>query len=250
MIEDSLREVLARLSDAQVQALKQACRGRLGPDGNLGQIAAGGSPAAHEAIENLAAAWASLPSLTGDGIVLALEIGMRARDEASSQRARPVWTGPGATGDQRLTAAVLHELIASARHRILLVSFAAYTLTDVAADLKLAVERGCTVDVVFETEADSAGTYAAPKSHPFQGIESIRRWRWPGSYREPGAVLHAKLLVVDGRRALVGSANLTHRALTANLEVGVLVRDPDVAWQLEKHVQRLMDDGVLVSSGY
>ena len=38
----------------------------------------------------------------------------------------------------------------------------------------------------------------------------VRRWRWPADQRTAGAVLHAKLLFVDGRRALVGSATLTH----------------------------------------
>jgi phosphatidylserine/phosphatidylglycerophosphate/cardiolipin synthase-like enzyme len=54
--------------------------------------------------------------------------------------------------------------------------------------------------------------------------------------------------VVDGRRALVGSANLTQRALTANLEVGVLVRDPVVAQAIEAHIHELMANGVLTSA--
>jgi phosphatidylserine/phosphatidylglycerophosphate/cardiolipin synthase-like enzyme len=54
--------------------------------------------------------------------------------------------------------------------------------------------------------------------------------------------------VVDGRHALVGSANLTQRALTANLEVGVLVRDPAVAGAIEAHVQTLMYRGVLTGA--
>jgi hypothetical protein len=37
-----------------------------------------------------------------------------------------------------------------------------------------------------------------------------------------------ELLVVDRERALVGSANLTHRARQHNLEAGVLIADPDV----------------------
>jgi phosphatidylserine/phosphatidylglycerophosphate/cardiolipin synthase-like enzyme len=57
--------------------------------------------------------------------------------------------------------------------------------------------------------------------------------------------MHAKALVVDGRRALVGSANLTQRALTANLEVGVLGRDPVVAQAIEAHVRGLMAEDVL-----
>ena len=109
MIDRCLREVLARLSDAQIHTLSIACQGRSGPPGGLTQVVAGGSPAAHEAIEKLAASWASTPSLTGDGIALALGIGVKARREADAQRSRSVWTGPGAAGDQRLTAAVLHE---------------------------------------------------------------------------------------------------------------------------------------------
>jgi phosphatidylserine/phosphatidylglycerophosphate/cardiolipin synthase-like enzyme len=106
--------------------------------------------------------------------------------------------------------------------------------------------RRCEVDVVFETEEDSAGAYAGPQSKPFGSVTGARRWHWPNDHRNPGAVLHAKLLVVDGCRALVSSANLTHRALTANLEAGVLVEDPELAADLEAHVRGLMSSGTLV----
>jgi hypothetical protein len=33
-----------------------------------------------------------------------------------------VWTGPGATGEQHLTAAVLHELVVGRTERIVIVS--------------------------------------------------------------------------------------------------------------------------------
>ena len=123
---------------------------------------------------------------------------------------------------------MLHELVAGASERILLVSYAAYTLAEIAADLEAAVERGCQVDAVFETEEDSAGAYSGPHTQPFAAIAGISRWRWPAAHRR-GAVLHAKLLVVDGRRALVGSANLTPTRAPSNLEAGVLINDPDVA---------------------
>jgi phosphatidylserine/phosphatidylglycerophosphate/cardiolipin synthase-like enzyme len=38
--------------------------------------------------------------------------------------------------------------------------------------------------------------------------------------------VHAKVIVVDGARAYVGSANFTANALDANREVGLVVRDP------------------------
>ena len=210
--ERAIDGVIDRLSDAQVEALATACAGRPRPPGNLTKVAAGAPPGAHDAIAALTTAWASEEALTGDGVALALRIGLQARREADARRSRPVWTGPGATGDQRLTAAVLHELVVGARERVLLVSFAAFTLAELATDLEAAVQRGCDVDVVFETEEDSAGAYSGPQSKPFGSVTGARRWRWPSDHRSPGAVLHAKLLVVDGRRALVGSANLTHRA--------------------------------------
>ena len=81
---------------------------------------------------------------------------------------------------------------------------------------------------MFETEEDSAGAYTGP-SHPFAHVSGINRWRWPADQRDGNGVLHAKLLVIDGRRALVGSANLTSKALAHNLEVGAVINDPDLA---------------------
>ncbi|MBA3509456.1 MAG: hypothetical protein H0T19_05130 [Thermoleophilaceae bacterium] len=129
----------------------------------------------------------------------------------------------------------------------MILSYAAFTLTGLAGDLEKAVQRGCAVDVAFENEADSAGAYHGPGT-PFANVEGITRWRWPAEHRGTGAALHAKILVIDGKRALVGSANLTNRALTANLEAGVLVADPQVAEAIEEHVRELMAAGELVQA--
>ena len=147
-IERAVDEVLARLSDAQVEVLAATCESRLQPDGSLTKVVVGASPGAHDAVSELVSAWAARSSLTGDGVALALRVGLRARRDADAKRSRAVWTGPGAAGEQRLTAAVLHDLVTGADARMLLVSFAAYTLTELAADLEAAVQRGCLVDVV------------------------------------------------------------------------------------------------------
>jgi phosphatidylserine/phosphatidylglycerophosphate/cardiolipin synthase-like enzyme len=246
-VEGAIQVVLTRLSDAQVETLASACESQRQPAPSVTNVAAGSSPGAHDAIATLTAAWTASSSLTGSGVALALRVGLRARRDADARRSRPVWTGPGAAGEQRLTASVLHDLVCDASSRILIVSFAAYTLAEIAADLEAAAGRGCEVDVVFETEEDSAGKYAGPASKPFGGLHGARRWRWPATQRTSGALLHAKLLVIDGRRALVGSANLTHRALTANLEAGVLIEDPELASDLEDHVRSLIRGGTLVA---
>jgi phosphatidylserine/phosphatidylglycerophosphate/cardiolipin synthase-like enzyme len=245
-VELSVQRVLERLSDAQVEALAEACAAQTAPTPTLGEVASGAWPASHEAIKQLADTWMATPGLTGAGVALALRVGLDARRDADARRSRAVWTGPGASGAQRLTAAVLRDLVTGARERVLLMSFAAYTLADLANDLERAVTRGCQVDVVFETEDDSRGAYSGPHATPFGAVAGVRRWRWPTERREVGALMHAKVLAVDGQRALVGSANLTHRALTANLEAGVLVEDPDLADSIERHVRKLMDEAVLL----
>lgn len=242
--DDALADVLGCLSDGQIDALAAACQPLGRPDGGVAAVIAGAPPSAHAALSALASAWAAAPRLTGAGIALALRTGLTARRAADASRAQPVWTGPGAVGEQRLTAAVLHELLAGATERILLVSYAAYTLPELAADLEAAVSRGCQVDAVFETTEDSAGAYTS-HARPFADLTGITRWRWPAEHRSAGAVLHAKLLVIDGQRAFIGSANLTARALHQNLEAGLLVHTLDVASQLEQHVRQLMQTNVL-----
>lgn len=245
-VDDALAAVLIHLSDAQVRMLVAACETALDADRATALVPAGASPAAASAVESLIASWRCTPALTGAGIALALRVGWTARGDADARRTLPVWTGPGATGAERLTAGVLHELLCDARERILLVSYAAFTLPEVADDLSAAVSRGCRVDVVFETTEDSGGAYHGPHSQPFDTISGITRWHWPAEHRTGGAALHAKLLVIDGRRAFVGSANLTARALVHNLEVGALLRDGEVASALEDHVLSLIRSGVLV----
>lgn len=243
-VEAALATVLDRLSDDQVRALADACEPLAAPHARIAKVTSGAPPGTPDAVAALMKAWSARPKLTGAGVALALRHGLAARREAHARRARPVWTGPSATGEQRLTAAVLHELLAGARERILLVSYAAYTLPEVAADLEQAVGRGCQVDVVFETAEDSAGAYTGTQC-PFAHVAGITRWRWPAECRVGGAVLHAKLLVIDGLRAYVGSANLTARALQSNLEVGLLTHDGDIATQLEDHLTRLISSGIL-----
>lgn len=164
--QDAVELVLQRLSDGQVQALARICLTRSEPGARLTQSVVGASPAGHDAVDRLARTWSATPGLTGSGVALALEVGLRRRREAAARRSRAVWTGSGAAGEQRLTAAVLHDLIAGAEQRILLVSYAAFTLSGVAADLVAAIGRGCDVDVVFETEQDSAGAYSGSHSEP------------------------------------------------------------------------------------
>lgn len=69
-----------------------------------------------------------------------------------------VWTGPG-TGmvPVRHTAQVLTGLIAEARERLFLVSFVAYDVGNVIAELKQAAERGVQVRMLLEQSKEHGG---------------------------------------------------------------------------------------------
>lgn len=91
---------------------------------------------------------------------------------------------------------------------------------------------------MFETRADSPGAYTGMHEAPSGQVAGVRHWRWAAERRPEKAVLHAKLLV-DGRRALIGSAT-SPTALHANLEARVLIKDTALADDLEAHVGGLM----------
>lgn len=89
-----------------------------------------------------------------------------------------------------------------------------------------------------------------PKFQGGTGFPAIpaTRLSWPVQYRESGASLHAKIIVVDRRTALIGSANLTGHAFERNLECGILLRDREHADAVARHLDSLRENGVLTAS--
>jgi phosphatidylserine/phosphatidylglycerophosphate/cardiolipin synthase-like enzyme len=155
-----------------------------------------------------------------------------------------VWTGPesGVTSS-RLTAAALIDLIGEARSEILLVSFATQTEPSISAALSSAVARGVTVTLLAERHADNS-SYSSSAAVPFPSLDALRL-HWPAESRPPGAALHAKIIVVDDRVALVGSANLTSRAMESNLECGILIRGGPQPRAIHGHIIGLYAAGSL-----
>jgi cardiolipin synthase len=57
-------------------------------------------------------------------------------------------------------------------------------------------------------------------------------------------MMHAKMMMVDGRWGMVGSANLDNRSLHLNFEIGCTLHDAKQVAQLEEVYQRDLDDAV------
>jgi phosphatidylserine/phosphatidylglycerophosphate/cardiolipin synthase-like enzyme len=163
---------------------------------------------------------------------------------AQSQHIDVVWTGPDSTvHTSRLTSSVVVSLIDEATTEIILVSYATYSEPRVTKALHRAAERRVDITLLLENHQDNpsySGTYV-----PFPGL-AARRWAWPAGLRDEGAALHAKVLLVDAKTALVGSANITQRAMEANLECGLLIRGGPHPRAIRNHLLALKSQGVFV----
>ena len=59
------------------------------------------------------------------------------------------------------------------------------------------------------------------------------------NFDRKGKILHAKVVVADRDKAVIGSANFSWGGLSANYEIGVLVRGKD-AWMLSKMADNII----------
>jgi cardiolipin synthase A/B len=141
----------------------------------------------------------------------------------------------------RLTSAVVVALIAAAVKEILIVSFATQSQPQVSEALPLAAEQAVDITLVLERTQDNPGFFGSPA---FPSL-TARRLAWSPGNRPLGAALHAKLIVVDARVALVGSANLTGKGLEDNLECGVLIRGGEQPRAIRDYIWSLHHRGEL-----
>ncbi|MEV5987187.1 DISARM system phospholipase D-like protein DrmC [Streptomyces sp. NPDC052051] len=167
------------------------------------------------------------PGMTGAGLALALAT---ARSSPRPRPAQVVISGPmSASLPARLTSGVAMDVIRSANGSLLIASFAAHGARGVVAEIGRAVDRGVRVDLLLEESTQAAAAFAALP-------DKVRVWHRVGT----SAVLHAKLVVADRHTAFLGSANLTDRALSDNIELGVVLRDPHVVEPLVDHFRWLL----------
>jgi phosphatidylserine/phosphatidylglycerophosphate/cardiolipin synthase-like enzyme len=234
--------VVDELGDAHVKSLAVAYRIAATYSHAAAASVRHALPASHrELVKPLNAAWASTPETEGPSIALALEAVLLAKQATARATVDVVITGPDSPiAPVRLTSEVVRQLIASAKKRVMLVSFAAYQLPTVIVALDAAVARGVQVDLILESadHLDGGGGAAA--------YGKYRTYEWPTDRRNPAdAKLHAKAVIVDGHDVLLTSANMTNAAYDKNIELGVLCRGGTTAARVQKHFDALITRGVL-----
>ncbi len=175
--------------------------------------------------------------------------------------------------DNALNAVVL-DLIASARERVVLLTPYFNLPRPVRAAVGHALRRGCRIDIMVGDK--TANDFYIPPERPFTTIgvlpylyennlrrfaraharqiasEQLNLWLW----RDGDNTYHLKGVLVDDHAALITGHNLNPRAWALDLENGLLLRDPEhrlhamheAEWiALRRHATRITDYRALQS---
>lgn len=263
MIGDGLAEELAaiagELTTPQVRTWADVLTGFSRPESDAETELVRSTPSAPgTTARRLITAWREAgPDLPGPALALALRSAGQVHAEAERRRPSLVVSGPiDFAAPTRLTRPAARDVVAGAKKTLIIVSFATHGMEELIDELHAAAERDVSIDFVLESLQRDGGTLRAKASGEsvFASLRGRARfWRWPSAQRlllrdtkrDSRAALHAKIIAADARTALVSSANLTNRAYTRNLEIGVILRDPHIVGRLDQHLRRLIDNGTL-----
>lgn len=117
-------------------------------------------PAVHyrEHAQHIAHRWAADPDVPGAAVAAALRAAAAAAVAVRSEHdVSLVWTGPSTDAlGLRSTRAVLATLVANAIENLILVSYTTFDVDELAASLRIAIDRGVDVSLVLETTKWSA----------------------------------------------------------------------------------------------
>ncbi|RMC37745.1 cardiolipin synthase [Paracoccus alkanivorans] len=144
-----------------------------------------------------------------------------------------------ATGPDRRAGSVsdcLSAMIHAARERVTITT--PYYVPDTALDSAIcaAARRGVEVTMILPERNDSLVVGATSEGFYYGLLAAgVRLFLF-----RPG-LLHAKILTVDGRMAMMGSANLDRRSFELNYEVNMALFDPGFVAELDERQQSYVE---------
>lgn len=173
-----------------------------------------------------------------------------------------VSTGPESPDlPSRDTRVVVRGLFAAAQRSVVVAGYAVYQGREVFSTLAERMDNSPDLDVAMFLDVQRAPRDTSTAADILTRFAHRFRTReWPGSrmpnvYYDPRSLdmepgqrtsLHAKCVVVDDNEAFISSANFTRAAQLRNIEIGVLLRMPDLARRLAGHFRGLVSRGELL----
>ena len=135
----------------------------------------------------------------------------------------------------RGTGPVIEDLISGATDEIHMLAYIVTPHAKHVLDLlEAALERGVRITIVANR---LTGQSPAVVSR-FKRLSKAYRYFHVADFDMPKGELHAKVIVADRKRAVVGSANFSFGGMTKNYEIGVRLEGRE-AWKLSKLIDSL-----------
>jgi len=164
-----------------------------------------------------------------------------------------VWTGPvQSVIPLRRTEQAILQVLNSAQSRILLVSYAVYSIPNIQDAVVRAAKRGVAITVIVETpnRIKVQNEYSNLKALGEDVAKCSAVYYWPEDHRQVDTtgrlgILHVKCVIGDGNQLFLSSANLTKYAFSLNMELGVLIHGGRGPRQVEMLFESLITEGSL-----
>lgn len=156
-------------------------------------------------------------------------------------RVQVVPTGPNKR--ENTLGMIFLEAIHTARSRVTITTPYFIPTAPMTLALQTAARKGVRVDLLLPRRTDHPVVTWAGRSWYKELLESGVHVH---EYND--AFIHSKVVTVDGRWALMGSANMDTRSFLINFELSLLLDDADTAGHLEKQFDRMVEGAVRVKA--
>jgi len=153
------------------------------------------------------------------------------------------WTCPSENPHIRMTWPALSEIILDAKESILIMGYAINTnMERIMEYLEEKSKEGVKLVFMIDRVGEKKDfLQRVKKLHP--PLEIYDR---PEEPSDPLSALHVKCVIVDGRIAMFGSANLTYHGMKGNIELGLVVKDERTVRKIVHLIMGIKNDLVKI----
>jgi cardiolipin synthase A/B len=133
------------------------------------------------------------------------------------------------------------EALIGSAHKSLQIEAEEMQDNDIEQALVNTEKRGVQVQVILPASSSSSSDSGSSNSGNSAGISTIEQGNVQVK-EDPHLYMHAKIIIVDGQKAFVGSENISAASLDSNRELGIIVSDQNSLNTLQQTFQQDWND--------
>lgn len=152
-----------------------------------------------------------------------------------------LWMG----AEARAIGTTLCEIVRDTREELIIVAYRfTVAIDDLTSELEAVLQRGCQVKLVLDNLEEQHPSFQSYVKRLLVLHSNLQTWEFIGE----GGALHAKLVISDRKRAVIGSANFSKSGMINNHEMAVLIKGRsalDAARAFDRMVMEGVGSGLL-----